>query len=443
MSKRNMSIGGGVVLLGLCAYFAVVGYMRTTAAPVPVRIMWLEYATSDVVQAISADFTKETGIPVVVEQVPFARWQKVAYEEFATRHPRFDLVAGDSQWMGYGVTNGHYVELTDFLNENKIHGAYSELSTKGYGEYPPESGRYYAVPFSGNAVVYAYRKDWFEDPVEQVNFLAKYGYELKPPRTTTELRDIAEFFHRPTEGKYGFVFQTGTAYDAVSMTFGSFLFGFGGAWGNRATCVADGYVNSRGAVDALEYLKTLYAYTPPNSNSLAFSEPMKPFVSGTTAILMNSVTRFLPLTATATNPYAQSTGYFGTLFGPKSQYGQLVGQGLSLVNGARNPDGAMKFLKWWIRKDTQEKFATRGGFSTHREVVASDTFTKAMPFNAAYADSIELVQDYWNTPSYEALLLVSQKYLNAYITGATSMSAQETLDSIEKEWRPILQKDCK
>jgi multiple sugar transport system substrate-binding protein len=113
------------------------------------------------------------------------------------------------------------------------------------------------------------------------------------------------------------------------------------------------------------------------------------------------------------------------------------------MRDARNPDGAQKFMEWWIRKDTQEKFAAHGGLTTHREVIQTDMFKQAAPYNAAYSESIELVNDYWNTPSYDVLLLVSQKYLNAYITGATSLDAKDTLDTIVHEWQPILQKDCR
>ena len=50
-----------------------------------------------------------------------------------------------------------------------------------------------------------YRLDLFEDPAERKNFKSKFGYDLKPPETWLQLKDIAEFFARPPE-LYGFVF---------------------------------------------------------------------------------------------------------------------------------------------------------------------------------------------------------------------------------------------
>ena len=63
--------------------------------------------------------------------------------------------------------------------------------------------KYWAIPLEGDANGWAYRKDWFEDPKEKAAFKAKYGYDLGVPKDYKQLRDIAEFFHRPDEKRYG------------------------------------------------------------------------------------------------------------------------------------------------------------------------------------------------------------------------------------------------
>ena len=62
---------------------------------------------------------------------------------------------------------------------------------------PGNSGKYWAIPLEGDAIGWAYRKDWFEDPKEMAAFKAKYGYDLGVPKDYKQLRDIAEFFYRP------------------------------------------------------------------------------------------------------------------------------------------------------------------------------------------------------------------------------------------------------
>ena len=71
-----------------------------------------------------------------------------------------------------------------------------------------EGGKYWAIPAEGDATGWAYRKDWFEDPAEKEAFKAKYGYDLDVPKTWDEMRDIAEFFHRPDEKRYGIAIYT-------------------------------------------------------------------------------------------------------------------------------------------------------------------------------------------------------------------------------------------
>ena len=61
----------------------------------------------------------------------------------------------------------------------------------------------------------AYRKDWFEDAAEKTAFKVRYGYELAVPDTWDQFRDVAEFFTRPGENKYGCVLPTGLVMRAM------------------------------------------------------------------------------------------------------------------------------------------------------------------------------------------------------------------------------------
>jgi ABC-type glycerol-3-phosphate transport system substrate-binding protein len=90
-----------------------------------------------------------------------------------------------------------------------------------YSEYPKGSGRYWAVPLEADAIGWAYRKDWFEDPSEMKAFKEKYGYDLAPPKTWMQLRDIAEFFYRPhaNPSRYGIAIYTEQHGDGLIMGF--------------------------------------------------------------------------------------------------------------------------------------------------------------------------------------------------------------------------------
>ncbi|MFP5213850.1 MAG: extracellular solute-binding protein, partial [Acidobacteriota bacterium] len=64
-------------------------------------------------------------------------------------------------------------------------------------------GKTVSVTVDGDLYFGYYRKDLFENPANRAAFKARYGYELFPPATWKQYRDIAEFFDKSTtaEGK--------------------------------------------------------------------------------------------------------------------------------------------------------------------------------------------------------------------------------------------------
>ena len=57
--------------------------------------------------------------------------------------------------------------------------------------------------------------------------------------------DIAEFFHRPAEKRYGISIYTDNSYDALVMGVENAIFSYGGELGDYATNKVAGIINSR------------------------------------------------------------------------------------------------------------------------------------------------------------------------------------------------------
>ena len=171
-------------------------------------IFWAEWDPATYLQELVLDFEKETGVMVTVETTPWGDFQTKTFREFAAKGDSWDLIVGDSQWLGAGATQGHYVDLTGWFVKNGVDKSMAPATVVGYAEYPKGSKKYWAVPVEGDACGWSYRKDWFEDPKEMAAFKAKYGYALGVPQTWAQLRDIAEFFHRPDQGRYGAAIYT-------------------------------------------------------------------------------------------------------------------------------------------------------------------------------------------------------------------------------------------
>ncbi|MCZ6633710.1 MAG: extracellular solute-binding protein, partial [bacterium] len=82
---------------------------------VPLTIWWAQWDPADGLQELGNRFERETGIAVKVHQIPWPSYQDQVFLNFGNNQTDFDIVIGDSQWIGRGATKGLYVDLTDWL----------------------------------------------------------------------------------------------------------------------------------------------------------------------------------------------------------------------------------------------------------------------------------------------------------------------------------------
>ncbi len=358
------------ILTGTLAGIGLSLAYTTSAFAQELTIFWAEWDPANYLQELVNEYTAETGVKVTVQTTPWDDFQTKAFAEFNAKGDAYDMVVGDSQWLGAGSTGGHYVDLTDFFAKHGVAESMAPATVTAYAEYPKGSKKYWSVPVEGDATGWAYRKDWFEDPKEMADFKAKYNYDLAPPKTWKEMRDIAEFFHRPDQKRYGIAIYTWNPYDALVMGYENALFSFGGELGDYSTYKVDGIVNSPEAVAALEAYKELYKFTPPNWGQAFFLEDNQAITEGLAAMSMNYFAFFPALANKATNPHADVTGFFANPAGPGGkQHAALGGQGISIVSYSKKQDESMKFLEWFIKEDVQKKWGELGGYTCNAKVL--------------------------------------------------------------------------
>jgi multiple sugar transport system substrate-binding protein len=402
-------------------------------------ILWAEWDPANYLQEIGNLYEQETGIKVNVIQEPWGSFYDRMAAEWAAQGDAYDMVVGDSQWIGQAVEQGHYLDLTAFMTENGINETVTPATLQFYGEYPAGSGTYYAYPTEGDAVGWAYRKDLFEDPANMEAFEAQYGYPLAPPETWVQLRDIAEFFTRPDENLYGVGVYTQIDYDGLTMGYETAMFSWGVDWWGEGFQVLD-IVNSERAVEALEFYKGLYQFAPPGTNNAFFAEMNDVFINGQTAMIMNYFAFFPALINPGVNPFAESTGFFATPQGPYGdQFTSLGGQGLSVINyiSDERKQASLDFIKWFASEDVQKQWASVGGYTCNINVLESEEFLNNTPYNRAFAQSMTFVKDFWNNPLFGELLEPVQRNLHAFVVGNEG-TAQEALDAAAIEQHEIL-----
>lgn len=393
------------VTKGILAGIGVMLASSTSVLAQELTILWAEWDPANYLQELVNEYQAETGVAVTVETVPWPDFQTKAFTEFNARGSAYDLVVGDSQWLGAGSSNGHYVNLTDFINANNLTEVMAPATMQYYSEYPGGSGTYWSVPLEGDALGWAYRKDWFEDPAEMAAFKERYGYDLGVPQDFKQLIDIAEFFHRPEENRYGAAIYTQNQGDAIVMGVENSVFAYGGSFGNYETFQVTGLLNSPESVEALEDYRKLFTFNPPGWGNAFFAEVNTAMAQGQVAMGMNFFAFFPSLVNEATNPHAANMGFFANPPGPRGDdFAALGGQGISVVSYSENQEEAMKFLEWFIKEETQDRWAELGGYTAHAAILESEKFRNATPFNEAFFQTMFKVRDFWALPEYAELL---------------------------------------
>lgn len=409
-----------------------------------ITVVWAEWSPAEYLMALSKDFTKETGVKVNGVFIPWPNFQDKVFTALAAKDDAYDIVIGDSQWLGRAASAGHYVELTDWMKKSIDIKQIYEPALVAYGEYPKGSGKYWAMPCEADANGFAYRKDLFEDPKEKAAFKAKYGYELKVPETYQQLRDIAEFFTRPEKKLYGLAAWYSKSYDGVTMGFQQVMWSFGGSYGDEKTYKVEGILNSKAGVEALEFYAGLKKFAPPGSENYYWSECLTAFQQGLVAMAMDYFAFFPGLVDPKSNKdYAKVTGFFAApgvkgSDGKIRRYISIGGQGMSLSQYSKNKELARQYMQWFSRKDVQVKWAKLGGYTANKEVLQSADFLKATTFNKAFADSFPYLRDFWAVPEYAELLESCQNHWNAAVVGQET--PKQAMDAIAKEHTAIFTK---
>lgn len=420
--------------------------------PPQIKILWAEWRPSDALAELGKLYEAKTGIPVkVVKKSWDGAFGDATFSEFRNRDANYDIIIGDSQWMGLGVVGGHYLELTDWMKQNVKLDALEPAALKWYCEYPKGAARYYAVPCEADAIAWAYRKDLFEDPGHRAAF-ARFlgankvspGFELAPPKTWEQLAWIARYFKQAIPGMAGLVMPTSRNYDMATMSFEPVMWSFGGDFGDYATNRVT--IDSKGTVEALRYYTDLMQATSPGGRNMGYGEVAAEFIAGRAAMACNFMAFFPAIADPGNNPdFHDKTGYFNSpshfdSAGVAHRAVALGGQGMSInahISPARQ-DRAKDFLKWFSETATQRMWAEKGGFPSDKGVLASAAFKKAAPYNPLFEEAFQLMRDFWSVPEYDDMMKSCQReFCAVFQDGANPELA---VRQIQSEHEAILRK---
>jgi multiple sugar transport system substrate-binding protein len=438
--KVGNTLAAATIVLGM-------GIAGTAAAQTKqLTLCWAAWDPANALVELSKDFTAKSGVQMKFEFVPWTSYADRFINELNSKGKLCDLIIGDSQWIGGAAVNGHYVKLNDFFKQNNISmDDFMPATVLGYAEWPKHTPNYWALPAMADAVGWTYRKDWFSRPEIKAEFKQKYGRDLAPPKTWTELKQVAEFFQgRKIDGKtvYGAYIFTERGSEGITMGVTNALYPFGFKYDDpKKPYQMAGFVNSPDAVKGLEFYKSLYkCCTAPGMTNAYMQEGLDAFKSGQVAMQMNWFA-FFPGLYKDPNVGGDKIGFFVNP-GEKVQGTQLGGQGISVVAYSDHKADALEYIKWFAQPAVQKKWWALGGYSAHKAVVQDPGFPKSAPFAPDFLKSMEIVQDFWAEPAYAELLLDMQKRVHDYVV-ADKGTAKEALDLLVKDWTKVFKEEGK
>lgn len=432
---------GAIIATGLATSAMAEGHATE------LTLCWAAWDPANSLIELSKDFEAQSGHTMNFEFVPWTSFADRMLNELNSGGQLCDLMIGDSQWIGGGAENGHYVKLNDFFDANGISmDDFLPATVTGYAEWPKNTPNYYALPAYADVVGWTYRKDWFERPELMAEFKEKNGYDLAAPETLDQLKDIAEFFQgRDIDGTtvYGAAIYTERGSEGITMGVTNALYNFGFEYENpEKPYDLDGFVNSAGAVAGLEYYKELYDNgTPPGSSNWYMGENIDAYRSGQVAMQMNFAFVWPGVEADETVGGGNS-GYFPNPAGPAGQFAQLGGQGISVVAYSEKQEAALEYIQWFAQPDIQQRWWDLGGASALRAVVEAPDFATSQPYAQTFLDSMAIVKDFWAEPAYADLLIPMQERMHNFVIAGEG-TAQDALDGLVRDWIEVFEDEGK
>jgi multiple sugar transport system substrate-binding protein len=142
------------------------------------------------VNLFKREWEDRTGAKLQVVEIPFGDLYQRLFTSFSTGASEFDVAIYASDWIPEFALSGYISPLEQYYAKKGNWGSVLDRVKK----IMYVNGQRYSVPLDGDVIVGYYRTDAFNNPEAKSRFRGKYGYDLAPPQTWAQYRDMAEFF---------------------------------------------------------------------------------------------------------------------------------------------------------------------------------------------------------------------------------------------------------
>ncbi|KAJ54616.1 ABC transporter substrate-binding protein [Actibacterium mucosum KCTC 23349] len=340
------------------------------------------------VMKILPEFTKETGIEVEVDQLPYLKMRERQTLELAQDEGDYDLIA----YVVFSKADYVYADQLEnlakyFMNPKLADPAFDSADLiDGYvknigfaggdkGYLDGATGSLYGLPYGSETSVLGYRKDIFE----------KHGLEV--PTTYDEMLELACKIPELEPGMGGLSSRAASGHHAAH----AFLLHLNPLGGAIFDDQWNPVVNNAEGVAAAEALKKIVECGPEGAASFGFGEALGSFLNGDTAMFLDTTVVSGQIDDPSKSQVVGKVGWAMHPMGVK-RASQTGGFGIGIPKNAENKEAAFLLMQWLTSKHGDKLVALAGGnpsrFSTHADADVNAKFPHMATFGEAlqYAD---------------------------------------------------------
>ena len=328
---------------------------------------------TDAMSALVGGFEATHCAKVTVVNIDGSQLYNKQVIEMVGQTGAYDVVTLETAEKAEFAENGFILPLTDYFKDKQAQ--IDDIATALRNMTVSYKDEVWTLPYYTYTAGMMFRADLFEDATEQAAFKAKYGYDLAPPTTWAQHRDIAEFFTRKvgetlkgeplTKDFFGVGLMAGP-FPEIQDELSSPLWVMGSDW-----------LTDEGVVPVDDVEKVLAAYVeelkfaPPAALTVTYDGVMNQMKDGQIAMTHGF---FLDQWPNATQTEKLVPGAkMGVSAAPggKSYIGGFL---LAVSASSRHPDMAKDFVAYIGGHDAQKVFAEAGGTSTLTSVLTDPKF---------------------------------------------------------------------
>ncbi|MEO8848271.1 MAG: extracellular solute-binding protein [Casimicrobiaceae bacterium] len=298
-----ITVAGNALRFGRtsCCWLALLLLASTSfAADSPYKGVTLRFLTNANVhqKALAKQFetiAKQWGMNIDVRYVTTDQLAKKVVLDYVAGADTWDLVyTGGVQRMYEWYAGGILVDLAPMIKKD---GDAKTLDWDGFTEGARRAvqldGKILGLAVATSDQALAYRKDLFNNAAEKAAFKTRFGYDLAPPETYAQFRDVAQFFTRKKGEKLAGNVLSNDFYGASSAdkngtflwhTYENLILAFGVKLYDPATKKVG--LLSPASVAAATFIQSIVPYLPPDHALMSTAESTNHFVNGEVAMFV-------------------------------------------------------------------------------------------------------------------------------------------------------------